>query len=279
MTLTEHATAWLVYFARFRAETTARRYQQALRSLLEALGDRDVDKLTREELRTWHGQRADKLKTNTLAVETVVVKRLLKEAKRADLADALESPRVNPDPKNIPVTWEQARRALRKAKEPHRSALLLMLNTGLRGGELEHLRPEDVEGNTIEVRARPGWKPKSRASTRTIPQSAEAKACLKKLKGTPHICELTRDEYAHALEEACERAGLDRLVPHDLRHLFITRHMQKKTHTEIISRLAGHSNLSMTMRHMHPTTGDLTKALKQIGQDGDGGQPLITSEE
>jgi integrase len=247
MTLREHANAWLQYVARFRAETTATRYTAGLKSFLEAFGDTEADALTVEALRVWHGERADALMVNTLAVETVVVKRLLREAKCPDLSDTLELPRKQKGKRSLGTTWAKVRAALKDSPEPERSALLFLLNTGLRSGEFLHLRPQDVKGKTIEIRAHNGWKPKSSASVRTIRKSKEASKCLRKLKGEPYICgDLTRDRLAKALEKACERAGLPRLTPHKLRALFLTSLCERGVHVEVARRLAGHANIAVT---------------------------------
>ena len=52
---------------------------------------------------------------------------------------------------------------------------------------------------------------------------------------------------------ACNRAGIKNLRFHDLRHTFATRLVLAGVDLATVSKLLGHSSITMTMRYSHPT--------------------------
>lgn len=276
MKLKDYAKSWLAYAATWRAASTIARYRTALNALAATLGERELAGITPTKLRAWHAERAKATANVTRAVETVVVCRFFRDAAREGLAEsnpaeALERPPVNRQAKNLEAIWSSAREAIAEhAEEPHRAALLLLLQSGLRISELLQLRWEDVAEAVLWVRPHDDWKPKSKSSCRRIPQTAEAVECLQILKGCArngYVCDMGSDAKTHlreVLTEACEAAGMTRLKPHDLRHLFLTHHAEIGTHIEIMRKLAGHASLRTTQQYCHLQERSLVDAMEKF---------------
>ena len=99
--------------------------------------------------------------------EAVMLKSLLKWAKQRryirenPLAEAkFERPKL--EPRGGP-TQAQVEKALKKAREPRRAQYAVLAFTGMRSGELQRLRIEDIDlrGNWIHIVSREGAETKT----------------------------------------------------------------------------------------------------------------------
>ena len=101
---------------------------------------------------------------------------------------------------------------------------------------------------------------------RHVPIRPEAEAALKeqiRLEGRlwPHNPQYFRDYLARA----CKRAGIPHLSPHTLRHTFATRWLQDGGDIYTLSKILGHSSVSVTERHYaHLLQEDLVKASDRV---------------
>lgn len=273
MTLPTYAARWLEYAAQGRAEGTIRRYRAALGALCKALGDVELADVTASALKAWQMERSKHVAPTTLVVDITAIQALFSTAHKdgaipRNPAASLEKPPLPPPAEELGVSWAQAREAIEEyASDPERAALLLLLGTGLRIGELLHLRREDVAGAFVSVRAHDNWKPKTRSSTRRIPLNDISRKAVGALLGANEngrLCHLTARALRTALEQACEEAGIERLTPHACRHLFLTRCAELGMSAEVRRRLAGHSSLAMVLHYTHLDSETLTEAMENF---------------
>lgn len=157
-------------------------------------------------------------------------------------------------------------------------AILLLLNTGMRLGELLYLKWEDVNfearyiyihGNVTQVKSRNGDKmytlieqdvPKTDRSTRYISLNDNAIICLKKLRAIinnktrviasktgkalfPKSIHITMQKILNN----CNITGCKDIV-HALRHTFATMLIRQGIDIKVVSELLGHSDVSTTIR-------------------------------
>ena len=122
----------------------------------------------------YRAERRDSRHRKTVYCEGVIIKQLFKWARARKLiaenplADVrLEKPPL--EPKEGP-SLDQVNAILAAAGEPLRNQLAVLAFTGMRAGELQRLRPEDVDlvGGWVHVRSRPGAETKNRES-RKVP--------------------------------------------------------------------------------------------------------------
>lgn len=162
--------------------------------------------------------------------------------------------------------------------------ILLMLELGLRRGELMGLRWEDVdlEGQTVSVRqavyAANGkvyvGPPKTATSVRTLPISNEFTAYLRQRASTGYLIPnrlggpLDPDNWRDRRFKTFMRdltaahPELPALNPHELRHTCGTLLYERTHDIYLVSRYLGHSDVSITSKiYVHSSVDDMRKSL------------------
>ena len=145
--------------------------------------------------------------------------------------------------------------------------VLFMIETGLRSGELLAMKWKDVELDrsrahihaTIvnpmsNVNAIYQDSPKTKSSNRIIPLTPKAKAILNRLKEerkTEWVFESKGQRYSYKqlmyqTKKLCREAGVPYYGEHAFRHTFATNCYYKGIDVKILSRLMGHSSVSVT---------------------------------
>ncbi len=175
-----------------------------------------------------------------------------------DPAAAVTHPKYSIKPPRILSKLEY--RALRDAcrNDVRISAIVeLMLQTGIRIGEVANLRLEDYHGNEIYIR------PFESHESRTIPLNKAAKEALERyLAQRPKVKEQTifitktgRPFLVRNIRSAIERyfeiAGIKNAKVNDLRHTWVYHHLAAGTPITTIAKLAGHKRISTTERYLN----------------------------
>ena len=166
-------------------------------------------------------------------------------------------------------TKAQADKLIEYAKTQKWGAMIvIMLNTGVRRGELLGLKWLDVDYDRKSIFVRRSVTPdtdephdgdvKSKTSYREIPVSDDF---LDYLKMLPHKTDYIipgktkygyfsidafEQRYKIFMEQACAKLGIPYLVPHELRHTFGTVLREKGVDIYTISHVMGHSNVAVT---------------------------------
>lgn len=154
-------------------------------------------------------------------------------------------------------------------------AYILILNTGLRRGEILALQWKDIDFNKKQLSVNKAVvvqyeqnsiievieKPKTKSSIRTIPlnnTALDALLHLKKLNKNSEWVVATNDNkrvllstFFDLLRNIQEKNNLPSFGIHSLRHTFATRLHEKGVRIDIISKLMGHSSVRTTYRYIH----------------------------
>ena len=168
------------------------------------------------------------------------------------------------------VSWEEEAAYLAAASQPLRDVASLMLETGMRPGEIFQLRRNDVYLESDFL-----WIPagKTQFARRTIPLTQRARKVL-----THRICVANSDwlfpspsgqrplgSVRKSHEAAIVKAAIK---PHfrlyDLRHTALTRMAMAGVDLPTLRELAGHANVQMTMRYLHPTAQHKMAAIRKL---------------
>lgn len=161
--------------------------------------------------------------------------------------------------------------------------VVLMLDAGLRVGELVQLRLSDLIAEhkavtTLVLRAEITKTKVERLipCTQRIIETAETvfenlyewsdvtgeKYAFRK----PHSFKPITVRTVQLLIKKCSKMAIGRkITPHTLRHTFATRLMQK-TNIRVVQRLLGHKSITSTQVYTHPNHEDLSGAIKAIEQ-------------
>lgn len=154
-------------------------------------------------------------------------------------------------------------------------AYILLLNTGLRRGELLALQWKDIDFNKKQLYVNKAVvaqyehnsvtevleKPKTKNSVRTIPLNNKAIDALMHLKelnknskwvvSTKNKQNISLDVFSSLLQKLQRKNNLPLFGAHVLRHTFATRLYEKGVRIDIISKLLGHSSTRSTYRYVH----------------------------
>lgn len=171
----------------------------------------------------------------------------------------------------------------------------LILQTGLRAGELTGLKWSDIdfEKRTLSVNRSMEFRyseqkfltgePKSKSGYRTIPLTQEAYDILKakeherslekvrdirfkdivfiNRKGTP----TKNSAYDSTLYKLAKQAGIEKLSMHSLRHTFATRAIEAGMRPKTLQKLLGHSNIGITMNlYVHVSEDEKEKEMQKL---------------
>lgn len=150
-------------------------------------------------------------------------------------------------------------RALRDAAsvDPRIYAIIeVLLQTGIRIGELANLKMEDVSDNSLHIAPYEGH------AAREVQVNRRAKEALKR-----YFAERTKTEGTHvfvtktgkpflvrnirdAVERYFRKAGIEHAKINDLRHTFVSHHLKNGVSLVFLSKVLGHKRLSSTERYL-----------------------------
>jgi integrase len=268
-----------------RARKTTIKYTAVLIGFATFLAAHRATKLpqvTTRHFDLYRALRAPVRHRKTLYVEAVILKQFFKWCVSRQLVSnnplaAIKLARPLLEPKGGP-TLDQVNLLLASSAEPLRSQLAVLAFTGLRSGELQRLRPEDVDpaGGWIHVVSRAGAETKTRTS-RKLPIHPRLRAILEALPtgkraflftagasakypdGNNHINVKRLNEQFRRL---AKRLGMpvgreDGFVIHSLGHFFETHLVHAGIPQRVIDTWLGHrSDRSMGAVYYKLADGD-----------------------
>jgi integrase/recombinase XerD len=150
-------------------------------------------------------------------------------------------------------------RALRDAarNDPRMFAIIeLLLQTGIRIGELAALRLGDIKDSAIHIR------PIEKHEERDVPLNKPAKESLERyLKNRPQVEDdhvfITKSgkpflvrNIRTAIERYFRLAEIENAKVNDLRHTFVAHHLKNGVSLVLLSKLLGHKRISTTERYL-----------------------------
>lgn len=156
--------------------------------------------------------------------------------------------------------------------EPRMGALVrVAIETAARLGELLSVRWTDIdlEKQVMIVRGIDGRGTKNDDAFRAVPLSRSAVVVLEELKALPLSIDgrvfywwKAADSFNKTWRRICERAGVEGLRFHDLRHEATSRLFEKGVFDSMeVASITGHKTLQMLKRYTHLRAEDLAKKL------------------
>jgi integrase len=154
-------------------------------------------------------------------------------------------------------TKKEIDRLISEADEPLKTGIIILVNTGMRRGELFHLRWRDVDLKAGSIRVWPydGFSPKGKRP-RKIPIPQGLKEVLRKLsrKKSPDDFVFRPFQSEHRLYKRfaalVKELGMKGTL-HDLRHTYASHLAMAGVPIPVIKELLGHSDIATTMIYSH----------------------------
>jgi integrase len=205
------------------------------------------DVLNKDKLTSWVAAMRDKAPA-TRNLYRVALKSLVTEAAQHGICPAfhLEYEKVA-NARERYLTHDEEDKLMLYLRDDIKPIVRFMLLTGMRISEALSVRPEDIQGNVISFIGK-GKK------LRRIPLTEEAQNILRTTGGW----NWSKDVVQKQMKKGCERAGIEGVTPHILRHTTASRLAQAGLGMLQLQQFMGHSNLNTTQRYAHlaPNWGD-----------------------
>jgi site-specific recombinase XerD len=253
------------------SEATTRAYIHAMKDF-SAYFKRPPDQLGPEHVREYQAYllRERKLSPNTVNMRTGALRFFFVTTLRRPWTAA-----DTPYPKRafeLPtiLTREQVADLIDHATIPfYRTILLTLYATGVRRAELSRLKVSDIDSKRMVVHVEGGKGRKDRDVMLSTTLLEELRAHYRQLRRKPEVWLFpggrhhTSNHHIHdkvvwiAVNTAAERAGLNDVHPHTLRHCFATHLLEAGADLRTIQLLLGHSDLEETTIYLHVSTRQL----------------------
>ena len=258
--------------------------QWVKKHLLPAFGPIPVDEITSKDILDWYDHCSRRIPIGANRAMDVLSS-ILNHAVRLDVIEKNPSRRIKRNPSRASTRFlsagERARLlcALDRVREYHTDradAVRLLLFTGCRRGEINNLRWGEVGEDRLDltdskVGPRPVWFGEEARAVldrrRTRVESVHPEGAPSDLYVFPH--RQKPGEPMVGLEPFWRNfrrdIGLDDVRLHDLRHSFATEAVRRGVPLPVVSKLLGHSNISMTMRYAHVCDTEAEKTAERVG--------------
>ena len=261
---------------------TQQRRGYTLKRILPAFGDKKMDAITRTDLTYWFDELSHMPITANKALD--LVSQIFNYAIKHGVMErnSARDIRRNKKQKRTRFLSHQEIEHLHKTMDAYveanpspsrhmqRDIVRLLLLTGCRKGEVFKLRWDEVKGNMLRLQD-------SKTGPRAVYLNAQAMDIIDRQRSVrpennfpfvfpspvnpekpiSHI-----DPFWYFIRA---EAGLNDVRLHDLRHSFASHAVMRGVPLPVVSRLLGHSNLSMTMRYAHVSDELVEAAAEKVG--------------
>jgi len=169
------------------------------------------------------------------------------------------------------LTKEEIGNLLTKCSPSLVNIVKMLLNTGMRWGELQNLEWEDVDWNenVLHIRIKEDWSPKG--GERKVPMNDVVSNILRNIQSrsgwvftTKTGSQVRQQGTWSAFKLACQRAGIDNATLHSLRHSFASHLVMAGVDLATVSKLLGHKDISTTMIYSHLSPDHLRGAVEKL---------------
>jgi integrase len=254
---------------------TRDRDRQALDTqLLPTFGQIPLDALTKAHILNWFERYSRKSPGGANRVMDTL-KSILNHAVKNGIIprNPAKGIKLNPAKKMTRFLSEEERAMLLavldrcpKSLQPQADIVRLILFTGCRKGEILNLRHEEIgEDGVLHL-------VDSKTGPRKVWLGKEARAILARQPTSegyvfprPGHKDHSRGSIDNFWIKIRREAGIEDVRLHDLRHSFASHAIRQGVSLPVLSKLLGHSTITMTMRYVHLSNADIEAAAERIG--------------
>ncbi len=214
-------------------------------------GNLYLSEITREVVENYRIERIKEIKGSTINRHTALIRSCFQRAIEWGIFygqnPASGFKKFQESPKLRFLSIEELERLYSKCHGELLAFVKFAVNTGMRRGEILALTWNDVDINTgwIYIRTSKSGKP------REVPMNENVRDVLLSLRKLPDKPNIFSSPHRGAFEQAVKRACLKGVSLHTLRHTFASHLAMSSVDIMTVSKLLGHSEISMTMRYAH----------------------------
>jgi integrase len=263
---------WAIEYARWHSDEYPDSYfrvEQILRCyLIPFFGLMPTGAITRQDVEGYKHGRLGAAAGGTITKELRTLQSVLNKAVDWEIIPVNRAKGVRP-PKDLasrPPRWytREELAAIYAADALHAHIWRLLANTGLRRGEAQQLRRQDIGEDAIRVISSPGARTKS-AKWRLVPITPGARIALEGLpqEGGYVVPRMTPYSLTRAFSRTVGRVGLDGCL-HSLRHTYCSHLVMAGVDLRTVQVLAGHSTITVTEKYAHLAPGHLQDATRGL---------------
>jgi site-specific recombinase XerD len=259
----------LEYVAANHAKTTVVVYRSALSALVEVIGDKQIDEVTKMDVDKFKGVQKSLLSPISVNIQLRTLRAAFNLAVRWELIEKNPFTRVQqfriPEASPTYLTFDQFN-LLRMTMADHwiRDIVIFAVYTGLRKSEILNLewRHVDMKRNVIHVTSTETFKTKA-GKSRIVPLNEAALSVLAGCQTGHQYVFTYKDKrvdthsLTHAFKRMTRAAGLPEAIHfHSLRHTFASWLVQDGVSLFQVGKLLGHTTTKTTeiYAHLQPET-------------------------
>jgi site-specific recombinase XerD len=216
--------------------------ESCLRQLVRHYGSVKVDEAAKL-LTDYLAFRASRLKRNSYRAEFSHLRQFMAFCHYEGWIERSPFARLKGPAKEIvvtqPLTDEEILTMLKMGDTWGRAAIILLLGSGMRIGELAALRWEDVRGDTLLLHG------KGKRQRVVAPGSAAMRALMTLPRRTDYVFPFTYAHIEYELRKLAQRSHIS-CHPHTLRHTFAHRYLNAGGAIQDLAEIMGHDSIQTT---------------------------------
>ena len=252
-------------------------YEASLSNLLPYFGDFELSAITPKKIAEYKVLRySEKVKPATINRELAMLSKAFSLAfKEWEWVKENPVSRVTKERENNRrdrwLTGDEEKRLLENSPQWLRDLIVFALHTGLRQDELLSLQWSRVDlfRKTIIIQESKNGKPRTIPLNRIALDILMEKAKVRNLKSdlvflSNAITKICCQNLIKAFNTARDKASIQNLHWHSLRHSFATRLAQRGIDLYKISKFLGHVSITMTQRYAHHCTESLREGIEVL---------------
>lgn len=265
----------LLSYAKYRERENPQSFQRSdryrLRALKDWFGEYLLSEITRSLVREYCDERYSEVQPGTAYKDASTLRAILNRAHDEEcLAVVPKFPKLKREkPRERWLTPDEEQKLVNSAGKHIVPLIRLATDTGGRLSELLKLKWREVDFNNRHIRftdTKNGENRTIRLCDRAVATLASIQRCDSEyvflFRGQPIKSVKT------AFSNACQRAGIEDLHFHDLRHTFASRLVQQGVPLYDVAQLMGHKSLEMVQRYAHLAPDYQEKAVAALNKLG-----------
>lgn len=279
--LSEYISEFLSYIKVHVKPSTVKRYVQIIGHFSDFLDTREnspakLSQITPSIVEQYKFYRLDFVKSQTVNYELTCLHHFFRyaiEMKYIRSNPTQDIKKIKKPTRKAPrfLTKDEINKVLPELRPRARSMVEILVNTGMRWGELRNLEWDNVDWNEkrIHVRVKEGWSPKG--GERKVPMNKRVQQILKELSRTNNwvFSSRTGSRVKHYLvwksfKKACQKARINNVSLHTLRHTFASHLIMAGVDLATVSKLLGHKDITTTMIYSHLSSDHLRQAVGRL---------------